>query len=258
MSDHDSDCLSKCHRLLFGKQRMPAEGGIDLLCKQYKSLLQCAPSRQKPDQPYFEESHHGTVPGKSAVPRNSRRENHIERAFANAQCDWLHPNGGSFRFLDYQFPIDVVRKQNRGIKAVDLVGIDDQDRFIVTELKVMSKGGSNDTPCTALLQGLRYAAVVQKNLETIAEEASSRFDSVNVRLMPPIVQLLATEAWWQHYESKLPPRFGAWAREIESKIRVTVECLAFDVECVEYVECDISNRKKPQFPETPNLRALRL
>ena len=66
---------------------------------------------------------------------------------------------------------------------------------MVIELKVRRKDGScGDTPLLALMEGLRYAAVVQANQRAIAVEARESW-SMNVSEEPPIVQTLAPEDW---------------------------------------------------------------
>ena len=223
----------------------------DALRREYESLRQCAPARHERDKKYFVDSHRG-VP--SSGRWSNRREEHCAIALVNLGRDWEHPCGGSFRFLDYQFPLKA-RQSDCGIGKVDLVGVNDRGRFIVAELKVGNKG--NSSPDKALIQGLHYATIVEKNLEAIRKEAKVRFN-VHVSQEPPIVQLLATEAWWRQYgfscdaagdEQK---RFAAMVKVIESEIGVVIECWAFDRLDVEFG----LEGKKPRFSTMPNLRLL--
>src|SRR3546814_19692004 len=68
--------------------------------------------------------------------------------------------------------------------------------LMITELKIEShSGGRSDPPPAALVEGLRYAAVLEANLEEVASEAERRF-GMKVARRPPIVQLLAPRSWW--------------------------------------------------------------
>ena len=68
---------------------------------------------------------------------------------------------------------------------------------MVIELKVKPDGVNNrgDTPAAALLQGLRYAAIVQSNFGSIAREMKQKFE-FSIPNEPPIVQVLAPDDWW--------------------------------------------------------------
>ena len=72
-----------------------------------------------------------------------------------------------------------------------------REGVMIIELKVMGhSGGRSDAPPAALMEGLRYAAIVEADLEAIASEAERCF-GVGVAKAPPIVQLLAPEGWWR-------------------------------------------------------------
>ena len=81
-----------------------------------------------------------------------------------------------------------------GTGEVDLLGATDQECLVVIERKVPRKDGSRgDMPLLALIEGLRYAAVVHANQRTIPAEANRRF-AVWVPDAPPIVQILSFES----------------------------------------------------------------
>ena len=65
---------------------------------------------------------------------------------------------------------------------------------MIIELKVENSknNGRGDNPTVALLEGLRYTAIVQANQKAIADEVERRFE-VKVTEGPPIVQILASE-----------------------------------------------------------------
>src|SRR3546814_15571142 len=63
--------------------------------------------------------------------------------------------------------------------------------LMITELKIEShSGGRSDPPPAALVEGLRYAAVLAANLEEVASEVARRC-GMKVARRPPIVQLRA-------------------------------------------------------------------
>ena len=74
---------------------------------------------------------------------------------------------------------------------------------MVIELKVKPKGENyrGDSPAAALMQGLRYAAIVEANIKVIAGEAKrhpgDRFKDVTIVEESPIVQILAPKSWWR-------------------------------------------------------------
>lgn len=201
---------------------------IGNLRREYLSLRENAPSRTLRGKRYFV-GHEG-IPSTSGY--TNRREEHSAIALVNLQRDWAHPLGGSFRFLDYQVPLKA-RQSDGGIGKIDIVGVNDEGRLILVELKVESKrSGRGDSPSSALLQGLRYAAVVEANLKAIAHEAKSF--GVEVWEKPPIVQILATEAWWLQQgfnfaaDGNSQKYFADFIDNIEREIGITFEFLAFD------------------------------
>jgi hypothetical protein len=58
------------------------------------------------------------------------------------------------------------------------------------------------------MEGLRYAAIVEADLEAIASEAHRRF-GVKISGEPPIIALLAPRAWWRGWIDT--PAAGAWS-----------------------------------------------
>lgn len=231
------------------------DSNSDALCREYLSLRENAPSRTLRGKNYF--VGHDGIP--SAGGRSNRREEHSAIALVNLRRGWEHPLGGSFRFLDYQFPLKA-RQSDGGIGKIDLVGVNDKGRFILTELKVEGKhSGRGDSPFSALLQGLRYAAIVEANLKAIAREARGVF-GVEVREMTPIVQVLATEEWWQQQGfnrervGNAQKRLAAFTDSIENKTGIAFEFLAFD-----HLNVDFGlNGAMPRLKPIPALRAVPL
>lgn len=104
---------------------------------------------------------------------------------------------------------------------------------MIVELKVMGQSGArNDAPSAALMEGLRYAAIVEADLEAIASEVECRF-GVRIAKQPPIVQLLAPEPWWRSWlDLKLAGNwrgpFESLARAVEARTGVVIECRALE------------------------------
>ncbi len=209
----------------------------DVLREEFMKLMNCAPHRSDRGKRYFVNGHDGIPSGTSV---SNRYEEHLAIALWNLKQFWPRDDGSQFCLLDYQVPLQA-RQSDRGIGKVDLVGLTTEKRLMVIELKVNPEGTDNrgDTPAAALLQGLRYAAIVQANRKTIGEEIRDRC-KITVSDQPPIVQVLAPQDWWQGW-MQLPdstrnaagwwePAFTKLAREIEDLIGVTVECASLNIE----------------------------
>lgn len=206
----------------------------DDLCDEYRALVQCAPQRSDRNKAYFV-GHNGQL---STTGVSNRHEEHLAIALWNLKGFWPRPGGGQFALLDYQFPLKA-RQGDKGIGKIDLLGLTDRGQLMVIELKVKPPGDNNrgETPAAALMQGLRYAAVVQANHDVIAGEAKRRF-SVTITAEPPIVQVLAPKAWWKGWlELRGPtrrvagywePEFTKLTQDIENRLGVTVECVALE------------------------------
>ena len=159
-------------------------------------------------------------------------------ALWNCKEWWPHPNGSRFYLLDYQFPLKAWQS-DEGIGKIDLLGLTDQGRLMVIEMKVKSRDKNNrgDTPAAAMLQGLRYAAIVQANQEEIAEEAKHRFN-IPINSDPPIVQVFAPKDWWQGWlklGKSTRRAAGDWetafiklSEDIEQQIGIPIEYLEIE------------------------------
>ena len=170
-----------------------AISGLDrrLLRSEYERLIEQAPRRANRGKSYFVK--HDSV---SAGKRTSNRgEEHLAFRFYDLKGSWTNASGERFRFLDYQFPLRA-KRSDKAIGKIDLAGVTDSGRFMVIELKRKPRNKRGETPLAALMQGLRYAAIASANLATIATEAKNCFDDVKIVAKPPIVQILASKAWW--------------------------------------------------------------
>ena len=168
---------------------------------------------------------------------------------------------------DHQFPLKA-RQQDDDVGKVDLFAVADDGRLMVIELKVRRGKDRGDNPVFALMEGLRYAAIVDANRDTVAKEAEKRFD-VKVGGEPPIVQILAPVFWWRGWteiDGSTRKKAGFWEREFsrliddinaDDRIGVLVECVALD----DLTPADIDygeDENAPRFDHPPALYAVRL
>ena len=231
--------------------------GIDVaaLCGEYDRLWKSAPSRHARDKSYFV-GHDGRVQARNP---GSPAEEHLAIALWRLDARWPRAGGGEMRLLDYQFPLKAWRT-DAGLGKVDLLGVTDQGRLAVVELKVRRKDGSRGgTPLLALMEGLRYAAVVHANHRAIAAEARSRF-GIDVTDEPPIVQILAPEDWWRGWCDMVPrtrTAAGRWeadfvelAARLEARLGTVIECVSLQGTSLTDVTWDTHGPRLVQTPPT--------
>jgi hypothetical protein len=197
----------------------------DGLIAEYKGLRSAAPSRSLTGKRYFV-GHSGSAP---LTPSNR-----LEERLAIALCGrtWTLPAGGSLRLLDYQVPLKA-RRSDAAVGKIDLFGVTDAGRAVIVELKVMAQaGGRSDSPLAAMLEGLRYAAILEADFEAIAAEAARGFD-VELARGSPLVAVLAPTPWWQAWQGLRAA--GAWERplqhmaaQLQEATGVSVSWLAID------------------------------
>ena len=224
---------------------------------EYRNLRENPPRRSS----YFSRQHNGTTKERPADTRGIQWEPRYAMALWNLNRRQPRPGDGWQWFRDYQVPLKAVRS-NRGIGKIDLLGITDRGRFIVVELK-SPHGGRGQSPVHALMEGLRYAAIVEANLGTLAREARTRFGCEVDAEAPPIVQVLGTISWWRDWldpglrnratgDWNLP--FAKLASAFEARTGVTVECLATDTDIATAV--DGLRRRRPALSSPPTFYAV--
>lgn len=230
----------------------------DVLADEYRNLQKDAPCRSTS---YFPPQHDGTI--EREWPADTRRvqwEPRYAKALWNLNRRQPRPGGGWQCFRDYQVPLKAVRSN----QCIDLLGTTDRGRFIVVELK-SPRDGRGDSPAYALMEGLRYAAIVEANLHTLASEARTRFRCEADVETPPIVQVLGTISWWRDWldPGVKSPAAGDWnlpfaklAAAFETRTGVTVECLATDTDIATAV--DGLRRKRPVISPPPIFHTVRL
>ena len=206
--------------------------GIDVvaLCKEYDQLRKAAPSRSARNKPYFV-GHDGRLQARNP---GSPSEEHLAIALRRLNARWPRAGAGGVRLLDYQFPLQASRS-DAGLGKVDLLGATDEGRLAVIELKVRQRDGSlGDTPLLALMEGLRYAAVVHANYRAIAAEARGCF-AINVPDEPPILKILAPEDWWRGWRDMVrstrraagqwEPKFLELSAQLGARLGIVIECV---------------------------------
>lgn len=232
----------------------------DGLCREYNGLTAVAPSRPGTGKRYFV-CHDGCPRAKN--PQNPS-EKHLAIALWHLKSLPTQLGVSKLRLLDYEFPLKASRS-DKGLGEVDLLGTTDKGRLVVVELKVQSKDKPRaDSPIHALMEGLRYAAVVQANQGAIAGEAKDRF-AVKLSNDPPIVQILAPEDWWQswcHMPRRTRKAAGSWelaflelAKHLESRLGISVEC----AELLDVRLADVHwNASRPCLPTPPTAAPVNL
>ena len=189
----------------------------------YKQLRdEEAPQRQNS---YFVDTHNGISSSSSS---SNRREEHLAISLFNASREnkiFKLPDGRVLEFIDYQTPLK--SKQNdKGIGKVDLFGVIDNKHPTVIELKIESERSDlADTPLRALLEGLAYCAIIEKNLQKISNEASNKFNKEFNEKLTLIV--LAPDEYWKRYLQNKSA--GDWFPEIKKISNTLKEELNIDI-----------------------------
>ena len=142
------------------------------------------------------------------------------------------PTGGQLTFLDYQFPLKSVRA-DVGIGKVDLLGIREDGTLVVVELKIES---NREDRRIAVLEGLIYAAIVEANLEQIAEEVLA-IKGRQVRPTRPAIVILAPPLYWSR-TAAYPPlaEFLRWVTEVARATPIEIVPMSLNGTNANYIE----------------------
>lgn len=116
-------------------------------------------------------------------------------------------------------------------------------------------------PLDALMQGIRYAAIVEANLSDIADEAEAHF-GVEIAVQRPVVQVLVPKAWWIGWldpksstrcaAGDWEPALARFAADVRNRLELPVEFAALDD------VADFSpDPRKPQLSAAPALYPVR-
>lgn len=231
----------------------------DTLASEYWQLKCMAPRREAT---YFSSEHDGKTDSQQPSTKGVQWEKRYAMALWNLKVRWPRPDGGRQRLLDYQVSLKAERA-DKDIGEIDLLGATEAGRFVVAELK-SPRSGRGDSPMHALMEGLRYAAIAEANLDTLAREAKSRFGCGFDCQTPPIAQVLGPISWWCRWlNPNLKRRAGNWnstfaqlATAFEEQTGVTIECMATDT-CIEEVVDDL-RQEKPSLSTSPIFHAVHL
>ena len=216
---------------------------IDALGNAYSNLLQNAPRRGLTQKPYFQTSHDGFPSGDET---SNRREEHLALALFNQPSQFCFPGGRGLDIIDYQTPLKS-RQRDKGIGKIDLFGLIDTSIPAVIELKVKGiEGRKADTPLRGLLEGLAYCAIVEANIDDIADEAKSVFNSHTTQTRPDLV-VMAPDDYWEYYLGK--SRAGDWFKVLEELIAKIGKKLHINTHLISLVNADFemgSSEKRPK------------
>jgi hypothetical protein len=199
------------------------------LSDEISRLKYAAPSRASVGRSYLSAERNG-------IPSSSKNSNRLEEltavAMINLNRRWPLEGDGYFRLIDYQTPLKA-RRSDKGIGKIDLLAITDIGRLMIIELKVITQSGSiPDSPISALLEGLCYAALIEANHETLKREVEGRFGGT-VDSKSPLVLVLAPKVWWRKWmESSAAgnwwPAFETLVKRVEEKTGLSILLQAFD------------------------------
>jgi len=211
--------LNQVSKFLHFMKKMEVSEIID----SYRQLRdEDAPQRQNS---YFVDTHNG-IP--SSGSSSNRNEEHLAIALFNASREkktFKLPDSRVLEFIDYQTPLKA-KQSDKGIGKVDLFGVIDNKLPAVIELKIESKsGGQADTPLRALLEGLAYCAIIEKNLPKLSDEASNKFNKEFNEELTLVV--LAPDEYWKRYLQNKSA--GDWFPEIKKISNTLKEELNIDI-----------------------------
>ena len=121
-----------------------------------------------------------------------------------------------------------------------------------------------DSPLLALMEGLRYAAIVHANHAAIAAAARDCF-ALDVSDEPPIVQILAPKDWWRGWYDMIPSTrkaAGRWesnfvelSRRLEARLGIVIDCTSLQGTGLADITWDPHG---PRLGQTPPVRQVRL
>ena len=192
----------------------------DGLFLEYYKLYDKAPIRGKVDEiEIFRDDHNG------AVDRDVGSIKLTEKRFARALWNYgkltFPDRNGFIRLLDYEFPLSATAN-NKGIGEVDLLGVTDGGVLSIIELKYMKEGrSSNDSPLFALVEALRYYAIIEANLELIkvaVDKKRKKAAKINDQrwqipdlVGKPSIQLIGNTRYWNYWlDSDRLNKIGDW------------------------------------------------
>ena len=133
------------------------------------------------------------------------REKVVAKALFNQRAP-LQIGEHSVTLIDYEVPLRAERADG-GIGEIDLLGLDETNRLWIIELKVSP---NTETPLKALLQALRYSAILDANRRAIAMEIGER--TMKQIRWPAVLAVSADRVYWERLTSTA--KAGAWLEAI--------------------------------------------
>jgi hypothetical protein len=170
-------------------------------------------------QGYFSPSRNGVTSSREG----SNRAEEILAAGLFRQGVLSLPNGDRLTILDYQFPLKSVRA-DAGIGKVDLLGLFEDNTLAVVELKVAK---NREDRRIALLEGLIYAAIIERNIEQIAEEACAAKRRRVLQTRPRVLLIAPANYWTDSTSCPSTGEFEMLISEVARAIplEITALCL---------------------------------
>lgn len=242
------------------------------LFNDYYKLFYKAPIRGKEEvRNIFEDEHDGTV-GNGPIKKRGDvtielTEKRLARAIWNYKKLTLPEGRGYIRLLDYEFPLRATG-ENKGIGEIDLLGLTDVGVLSVIELKYLKEGvGAGDSPLYALVQALRYSAIIEANLVFVkdaidnkrVENAVEERWGGKIKSDKPRILLIANKQWWNYWDERdRQKKKGKWKDlffdllvDIREELDIETECYAIN----DYSEKDIGweDGNKPILLSDPDL-----
>ncbi len=226
---------------------------VDALCAECLGLRKTAPRRTASAGKQYFVGHRGEVPDSN---ESNRIEERLAVALYNEGAPWVLPDGEMLRLIDYQVPLSATRRA-KGIGKIDLLGVIDGGQFVVIELKHSSKEkGRGEAPMVALLEGLRYASILQANMDDFVEQAKQHF-GVDVLNTPPLVMLLGPLAWWDSWLALRAA--GAWAGPFLQLIADVKVRTGLEIRCLAHGDTALGGSvTKPRIIPVPTLLSVQL
>ena len=162
----------------------------------YHGTVALAPQRPVMSKMFLVDGHDG-----AGGHAERSREKRAAKALFNRHAP-VAIGGDEVVIVDYEVPLQS-RQADRGVGDIDLLGVDDSGRPWIIELKIWP---SSDTPFEALLQVLRYSAIVDANRHRFATELEA---TTGVKpTWPTIVAVVADQPYWTDWLSSRES--GAW------------------------------------------------
>jgi len=162
--------------------------------QMYSQEVAAAPNRHARREPkkYFV-GHTGVTSSRDAT---NRIEDHLAVALWNSHGPGRSPlaleDGDALTLLDYQVPLKA-RLDDRGVGTIDLVGLRDDNRLQVIELK--RKASQPESPLKAVAQGLAYCAILEGAWSNTVGEVHDEFGRTVAGAKPELM-LMAPDDYW--------------------------------------------------------------